>query len=93
MPPRKPCPRLPHPSSPLLPLDCRPLPPPLQVERRLFKDAPEKALPQAVCDDLVDVIMVQVGEGGRERGGGSPACSFFVGEGGGIEDTAHRLVG
>ena len=44
----------------MCPLSTSPLPPPLQVERRLFKDAPEKALPQAVCDDLVDVIMVQV---------------------------------
>ena len=57
------------------------------MERRLFKDAPEKALPQAVCDDLVDVIMVQVGEGGRERGG--RIASVFILCGGGGRDRGH----
>ena len=47
------------------------------MERRLFKDAPEKALPQAVCDDLVDVMMVQVG------GEWVQACLGVYGEGGG----------
>ena len=31
-----------------------------QVERRLFKDSEEKALPQAVLDDQIDILMIQV---------------------------------